>query len=137
MSVPSIVSTLTRQLRPLFQRPEVRLVILFGSHASGGVHRRSDLDLAILAQEPLDMVGVTAEIMTLLHLNNVDVVDLRRASPLLAREIVRQGVVLYEREPGTYAQFVSLTIRRYADTRKFREAQRLAVQQFLQEWGVR
>lgn len=137
MATRVTTSELAQKLRPLFERPDVQLVMLFGSYVSGNVHPRSDLDLAILAQEPLDLVGLTTEIIQLLHLNDIDLVDLRRATPLLAREIVRQGVVLYERDPGTYAQFVSLTIRRYVDTRKFREAQQLSVQRFLQTRGVR
>jgi predicted nucleotidyltransferase len=113
------------------------LVVLVGSQASGKAHPGSDVDMGILADELLDTVQVTGELIRLTHLNNVDVVDLRRANPLLAREVVRQGTVLYERDLGTYARFVSLAVRRYADTRKLREAQKQVVNQFLQTRGVR
>ena len=131
------ITELAQKLRPFFQQPGVQLVVLFGSQVSGKVHPGSDLDLGILADKPLDTVQVTGKLMRLTHLNNVDVVDLRRANPLLAREIVRQGTVLYERDLGTYARFVSLAVRRYADTRKLREAQKQVVNQFLQTRGVR
>ena len=49
---------------------------------------QSDLDLAVLGDKPVDLVKVTNEVIKSLHLNEVDVVDLRRASPLLAMEIV-------------------------------------------------
>lgn len=131
------VSELTQKLRPFFEQQGVRLAILFGSTVSGKTHSKSDLDLAILAGGPLDTVMVTAELIHLLHLNQIDVVDLRQANPLLAREIVRQGILLYEQNPGGFAQFISLTIRRYIDTEKLREAQREVVERFLQARGIR
>ncbi|MBI3812688.1 MAG: nucleotidyltransferase domain-containing protein [Nitrospirae bacterium] len=137
MNTRDVISGLAQKLRPFFQQPAVQLVVIFGSVVSGKVHRSSDLDLAILADEPLDTVQITSELIRLLHINNIDVVDLRRANPLLAREVVRQGTVLHERDSGTYARFVSLAVRRYADTRKLREAHKQVVNQFLQTRGVR
>lgn len=131
------VSELIQKLHRFFERSDVHLVVLFGSMVSGKMHRRSDLDLGILADKLLNTVEVTTELIRLLHVNNIDVVDLRRANPLLSREIVRQGTVLYERDPGMFAQFVSLTVRRYVDTRKLREAQKQVVERFLQARGVR
>ena len=137
MNEPYTVSEIVEKLRPFFQPRDIQLIVLFGSTATGKVHRESDLDLGILADEPLDTIAVTSELIRLLHLNQIDVVDLRRVNPLLAREIVRQGVVLYERDPGGFAQFVSLTIRRYVDTRKLREAQQQVVERFLETRGIR
>jgi len=53
----------------------------------------------------------------------VDVTDLARADPVLLALAARDGVPIYEREPGEFAPFASLAARRFADTRKFREAQ--------------
>lgn len=137
MNDSNTVSELTEKLQPFFQQHDTQLVILFGSTVTGRLHHESDLDLGILSDKPLDTVAVTNELIRLLHLNRIDVVDLRRASPLLAREIVRQGVVLHERDPGGYAQFVSLAVRRYVDTRKLREAQQQVIERFLQTRGLR
>ena len=62
--------------------------------------------------------------------------DLRRASPLLAFQIASTGLVLFERSAGLFRQFQSLAARRYADTRKLREAQRRAIQVFLHHEGL-
>jgi predicted nucleotidyltransferase len=127
---------LTEQLAPLFHRPEISLVVLFGSAATGRRHRRSDLDIAILGDMPLDLVELTNRVMTLTHANDVDLVDLRRASPLLAMEVARHGRLLYERSAGDHAQFVSLAYRRYVDTAKLRAAQKEAIAGFLRERGL-
>jgi predicted nucleotidyltransferase len=84
-------------LTPLYHRPNIVLVILFGSMATGVTHRRSDVDLAIQGSDVLDIVEMTGTVMRLLGDNRADVVDLRRASPLLAMEVARHGRVLYER----------------------------------------
>ena len=124
------------RLAPLFSRADIQLVILFGSTARGITHRRSDLDVAILADAPLDTVETTTQVMGLLLRSEVDVVDLRRASPLLTMEVVRSGSLLYEREPGGYVTFCSLAHRRYVDTTKLRLARREALSKFLEAKGL-
>lgn len=127
---------LRQQLAPLFRRPDLRLVILFGSVATGAPHGRSDVDLAVLGDHPLDLVELTNAVIQLTHLNDVDLVDLCHAPPLLAMEVARHGRLLHERAPGDYAQFCSLAYRRYVDTAKLREAQKDAIAGFLRERGL-
>ena len=127
---------LKQSLAPLCAQSQNRLIVLFGSMSKGATTSRSDLDLAILADEPLDLVDVTNRVTTMIHVSDVDVVDLRRASPLLAMEVARHGRLLYERAPGEYAEFCSLAQRRYADTAKLRAGKKVAIAQFLKARGV-
>src|SRR5690242_16850967 len=92
----------------LMRRPDIELIILFGSAARGDTHRDSDIDVGILAVEAFDPIGMTNEISGYLGTRRVDVVDLRRASPLLALEALRHRRLLYESRPGSYATFYSL-----------------------------
>jgi predicted nucleotidyltransferase len=124
------------RLAPLLARSDIRLVILFGSTARGATHRHSDLDVAILADHPLDPIEITTNVMSLVRASDVDVLDLRRASPLLAMEVVRSGTLLYEREPGQYAEFCSLAHRRYVDTAKLRAGRREALSSFVRMKGL-
>ncbi len=132
----SDLNQLKERLAPLCANPDVELVILFGSAVSGTTHPESDLDVAIQGRQPLDVVETTNQVIRLLRTDRVDVVDLRRASPLLMMEIARGGMLLYEREPGLYVAFCSLAHRRYVDTAKLRAAQREAIQHFLRARGV-
>jgi hypothetical protein len=43
---------------------------------------RSDIDLAFMFESPTDILELTNRVIRLLHADTVDVVDLRRASPL-------------------------------------------------------
>ena len=131
------VETIREALSPLFRDEGLRLVLLFGSIATGSVHRRSDIDLAFLFDTPADVLALTNAVVRLLGTDNIDVVDLRRASPLLKYSAARHGKVLYEKTPGDFPVFYSLAFRMYDDTRKLREAKARSIRTFLDSRGLR
>lgn len=125
------IEEIRKGLSPLFYAEGLRLVLLFGSAVSGKIHKKSDIDLAFLFDKVVDILTLTNRVIKLLHTDNVDVVDLKRASPLLKFSAVKSGMILYEKEPGMFNEFYSLAFRRYIDTKKLRDAQAQAIQQFL------
>lgn len=77
---------------------------LFGSHAAGRAHRESDVDVAVLLERERHptrrhrfdaRVRLTAELISVLHHNGVDLVVLNDAPPLLARHIVWEGTRVF------------------------------------------
>ncbi len=132
--IPSI-EEIRNKLLPLFRDTRLRLVLLFGSSVSGKIHKRSDIDLAFLFDKPADILALTNRVIRLLHTDNVDVVDLRCTSPLLKFSAVKSGRLLYERAPGMFNEFYSLAFRMYVDTKKLRDAQAVAIKQFLKSRG--
>jgi predicted nucleotidyltransferase len=125
------------RLAPLFRDEGLRLALLFGSAHTGKLHMRSDIDLAFLFDSPSDILALTGRVASLLRTDRVDVVDLRRSSPLLKFAIVGRCEVLYERPRGAFCEFYSLAFRMYADTRKLREARVEAIESFLEARGLR
>ena len=137
MALPNFSPEEIKQgLAPLFEDPGLQLLLLFGSRVSGKTHSKSDIDLGVLFDDPVDLVELTARIINLLHTDQVDVVDFRRASPLLNFAAARHGLLLYERSPSLFTQFYSLSFRRYVDTQKLRDAQKRSLQNFLGEKGL-
>ena len=130
------LGVIKNRLAPLFQDPRLQLVLLFGSFASGQVHPGSDIDIGVILDGPVDILDLTNRVINLLHTDRVDVVDLRRASPLLSFSAVRYGKVLYERSPGQFNMFASLSFRRYVDTQKLRDARQRFIRDFLKEKGL-
>lgn len=124
------------KLAPLFDGGGLQLAFVFGSAVSGHTHGRSDIDLAFLPDGPLDIVALTNDVSRLLGTDSVDLVDLRRAGPLLKYAVARSGMLLYEREQGMFSSFYSLALRRYVDTRKLRSAQESAIRNFLEARGL-
>ena len=125
------------RLAPLCSDNDLQLVFLFGSVASGRANRQSDIDLAFLFDESVDLLELTNRVITLLQTDRVDVIDLRRASPLLTFVGAKEGILLFERTPGLFHSFSSLAFRRYMDTKKMRDAQGRAIEQFIEEKGLR
>jgi len=124
------------RLSPLLEEKRLRLVILFGSAASGKTHRNSDIDIAFLFEKSVDILELTNTVIRLLHNDNVDVIDLRRASPLLKFSVVKKGKLLFEKTPGEFNEFCSLAFRMYVDTQKLRDAHTIFIKNYLKKEGV-
>ena len=121
---------------PLLASGDLDLVVLFGSHAAGRARATSDIDLGVLVavdrtEERLEEIRV--EVIRLVGTDRVDVVDLRRAPPLLAMAIARKGKVLHEERAGVFAAFASLALRRYTDTAKFRRLREVGLRRFAED----
>lgn len=125
------IEDIRNRLEPLHHDSGLQLIVLFGSLAKGLRKRRSDIDLAFLYDVPFNIVQATNRVSQLLRCDAIDIVDLRTASPLLKFSAMQDGKALYERSPGTFSSFYSLAFRRYVDTKKLRDAQRLAVRDYL------
>ena len=128
----STVSSMRESLADIgVEIPDCDLIVLFGSAASGRARPRSDVDVAVLNRGAADLDVLFLALAPKLKTDRLDLVDLRRAGPLLAFEVARSGLVLFERSPGVFRQFQSLASRRYADTKKLRIAQQRSIQVFL------
>lgn len=123
--------------RHVAQERDLDLVVLFGSAARHGLAHAADLDLGVIGRGPVDLVALTSRLVELLGVQAIDLVDLRLADALLLALAARDGVVLHEGVPGAFASFASLAARRFADTRKFRDAEREEIADFVRQTTAR
>ena len=95
--------------------PELRMIVLYGSHARGDATPASDVDVAILAPTKLDpeRVHATRETLELALGRDVHLIDLLRASTVLRHEITRHGVVLHDDGSHDVQQFLDFVLRDY------------------------
>jgi predicted nucleotidyltransferase len=121
---------LRRAAAQLAGEHDLELVVLFGS-AARGERRVEDLDIAVLSRQPADTIALTNRLIELLHVQQVDLVDLRRADALLLALVARDGIPLYEADPSAFARHASLAARRFADTKKFREVEHQMLLDFI------
>lgn len=127
------IKKIKEKLAPLYCEKGLQLVLLFGSIANEKGNKESDVDIGFLFEKPVDILDLTNRVIQLLKTDNVDVIDLRRSSPLLRFSAILKGKVLYEQRPGIFNALKSLTFRIYVDTKKLRITQEKAIQQFLIE----
>lgn len=106
--------------------PSIKLIILFGSRAKGTAHKKSDTDIAILADHPLsykergEIAGKAAELCYVSE-DDIDTVDLWTASPLLQQQVAQTGKLIFGNN-FDFLRFRVLAWKRYQDTAKFRRA---------------
>lgn len=112
--------------------PNLEIVVLFGSAVDGRARASSDVDVAVRCGGPADLDALYVVLAPRLGTDRLDLVDLRRAGPVLAMQVARSGRLLYEKRPGAFREFQSLASRRYCDTAKLRHAQRRAIHAFLE-----
>lgn len=108
-------------------------VYLFGSHAEGRAHRESDVDVGVLldwtrfptSEARFDArVDLGSELIHATATNEVDVVILNDAPPLLGRSIVTRGVRVHCSDPEADHAFVRDVQLRAADLAPFLERMR-------------
>lgn len=110
-------ASLQRAMAFLEKRFGLDVLWLFGSEAQGTTHPESDVDLAALfRQRPdaLEVLGARGDLEEILG-REVDLVDLDRASPILAMQVLKHGRLLVDRDPRRRIAFFVRTLNLYED----------------------
>lgn len=109
-------------------------LFVFGSEATGAGHRGSDLDLAALLRrrpDALELLDAQTALEAIAG-KDVDLVDLAAASPILARQVLRDGRCLFGAEAHSLALFEATLPSRYADLKRARaEAENALVERVI------
>lgn len=111
--------------RHLAADPRVRAVFVFGSAADPEVAGVRDVDLAVWSEPPLgldELMRLRADLVTAVG-GPFDLISLRRASPVLAREVVEHGVCLYADPPELETEIVVRSRARYWDFKPYLDEQ--------------
>ncbi len=95
---------------------DVVAIYRFGSSATDTARSDSDVDVAMLGAGPLDPL-VRFDLQELLAAaihRSVDLVDLRRASSVMAHQVVTTGLLLYESDAAERGRFEDFVFGAYA-----------------------
>ena len=96
-----------KNLLPIFEvHPEVKLVYLFGSQATGKTGPLSDYDFAVYIDEKNSLqrfdirLELFADLSSALKTDNIDLSVLNDVDvPELKYNIIKDGILIFEREP--------------------------------------
>ena len=126
----------------LSAQPDVVVSYLFGSVARGRATIQSDIDIAVLLDPGLDdrtMVERQLDLIGALEPycdREVQVVLLNCATPLLAYQVIRDGVRLSARTDAERVAFEVSTMKRYFDVQPMLAFQQRALYQRIREVGL-
>jgi predicted nucleotidyltransferase len=132
---PQAGSDSGERLEQVAQRHGVRLLLAFGSQATGRTHSASDLDLAVLVDpaERSDWLDLMADLQEVFPGREVDLAWLNRADPLFAWRIFAHAELLFG-DPADFAARKAYAWRRYVEYAPFLALERTAVRRRLAEY---
>lgn len=121
----SELEQIAQEIRTFFHdREAVTAVYLFGSAAQGRMNRFSDIDVAVLYRrnQTPDLRRQLADQETLSERLNrtVDLVNLNTASPILGRQVLKNGRLLLNQDPSAVNNYFVQTLNAYFDLKRSR-----------------
>jgi predicted nucleotidyltransferase len=128
-SIPSPVSAvpanaaILEMLEAFFKGTlEVTLAFLFGSMATGRTHGKSDADIAVMFESPTSIVHIheMRDKLSAVLKQEVDLVPLNHASPILKMQVLKNGVLAYTSDKRHFYRFFVDTVNQYDDLKRVR-----------------
>jgi len=103
-----------QKIKEVAEEHSLRLVLLFGSRATGKMHKESDFDVAYLSEKNLsfdDEVDINFQFTLIFPQKKckVDTVDIRHGNPLLLFRISKESILLY----GSREDFMKFKLRAF------------------------
>ena len=117
MSAPDLLASV---LDVLDEKVGVDCLWLFGSHAVRQARPDSDVDIAALfrrSPSPIELLGLREAVAECIG-RPVDLVDLDRAAPPIAAQVLRNGRLLLDRAPSRRVRFTAALPARYQDVER-------------------
>lgn len=103
--------------------PNIKLIYLFGSYATGSVAPVSDIDIAFYVEGLNDDLEtlIYYEITSLLQTDEIDIVYLNKVSASFANEIIKTGKLLYCADETLRIEYESRILVEYLDFKPFQD----------------
>lgn len=117
------IENLRAGLKEYFQQYLVLFAYIFGSQVSRHTHPESDVDFAVYLRKSIGEEERRSILLSLLGVlsqacrtDDVDLVILNEAPPLLAFEVLRNGVLIYCSDDDARVEFQVRTLQAHEDT---------------------
>lgn len=115
-------------IKKILAKHSVLFAYLFGSYATGLSGKLSDLDIAVFFDKKLSpkerfdkKIKIMSDISALLKKDEIDVVVLNDAYPLLEHRIIKQGELLFSSSEKERVEYEVRATMRYLDFKFFLE----------------
>lgn len=114
----------------LYMQDEVIAAYIFGSYASERPEAARDIDIAVLLDGSINKedygfikLSITTELIKCLSFDNVDVVIMNIAAPLISHEIIKKGQLLFSKDEKARLTYIVKATMIYLDTKYLRNVQ--------------
>ncbi len=118
----------------------IDLLVLFGSRAIGRAYPRSDFDIAYRSYPQLSLEQesrLSLDLFAVFKSENIDLVNITTAPPLLRYAIFKDGVSLYEGRLSSFASYAAYAFKNYIESKPlFIYQLRYLKRNYLEKYGV-
>ncbi|SHJ54540.1 type VII toxin-antitoxin system MntA family adenylyltransferase antitoxin [Paramaledivibacter caminithermalis] len=111
----------------------IKLMYVFGSYAKDKNNKNSDLDIAVLLEKeynPIVKLNIIGDLVEIFKRDDIDLVILNDANPVLRHQIIKHGKILYEDSEETKVNFEVKVLKEYMDMEHFRKTQ----MKYINQW---
>ena|SRR3989344_1962909 len=112
------------KIKEIAEKYHLKLVLLFGSRATGKTHKESDFDVAYLPEKNLSFDEenyLNFEFTNIFQHDRVDTVDMRKASPLLLYAIFQNPVILFAEDELSFSFYRAYVFKKYIEAKPIYE----------------
>ncbi|BDR66051.1 type VII toxin-antitoxin system MntA family adenylyltransferase antitoxin [Clostridium tetani] len=132
-NLKEVIDILDNNIEKLVEDYGIKLLYIFGSYAKGKNNKNSDLDIAVLLDEnynPMDKLRLIGDLTLIFKRDDIDLVILNSASPVLRHQIIKYGKLVYMEREETKVFFEVKVLNVYMDMEPFRRTQ----MKYINEW---
>ena len=104
-----------KRIEEIAWKYDLKMILLFGSQVTGRTHKESDI--AVLPEKNLTFeqeVYLNTDLVNVIR-ENANLTNLRKAPPLLIKEIIDNYKILYEKYDHVFDAFYLYALHRYRE----------------------
>lgn len=113
-----------QKIRKIAKKYRLKLILLFGSRATGKIHKESDFDVAYLPEKNLSYdneIDINLQFVGVFGHDRVDTVDMRKAPALLLYAIFRECQILFKKDNLIFPTYRAYSYKKYIEAKPFLE----------------
>lgn len=126
--------------------PYVKMLVLFGSRATGNIHEGSDWDFAVLYDEDkynyennllkgFELPMILGELFGI-NSDKIDIVELNYCSSLIAHFIAHDGILIFENESNIFESFRATSQKTDLELKQFCTERYKSIASNLKRWNL-
>lgn len=109
------------EIKSLALKNNLEFVAIFGSQATGRTHEKSDIDIAVISRDTINIPNLMQKMSEIFKKEDVQVINLAHASPTLMYAVVKDGKILYENGQDVFLNWKLYAIRIWMETKWLRD----------------
>jgi len=126
-----------RVIERISRKYNLKLVIIFGSYAKGGLHSGSDIDIAVYSEKKLGFerfFHLVSELQDIFPDYAIDLCDVTKVCPLLLQKISESGFLAFGKKRDFYL-FKMRAFNRFCDYLPFFRIEEKSVKNFIHNYA--